>query len=97
MSDVRSNPSFDVLDEIRAACRAVAERAQFVRVDRGRISEVAQSLALDGAPHPVYDRAHHFRGEEAASRSGDQRDRRNRKHRDMLSIIRVKMCGVMAL
>jgi len=67
VSDARSEPSFNVFDEIRAACRAVAERARFVRIDRGRISEVAQLLALDGAPRPLYDRTHHFLGEEAAT------------------------------
>jgi len=65
--DASSDPAFDVFDEIRTACRAVAERAQSVRIDHARISEVARSLALGAAPRPVYDRAHHFLGEEAAT------------------------------
>jgi hypothetical protein len=56
-----------LLTEVREACRAVAERARFVRVDRERIRSYAASLPLDGAGEPVLDAAHHYLGEPEAT------------------------------
>ena len=51
-----------VLDEVRRACRVVADRARSVRIDEERIGPYARSLALATAPAPEFDRAHHFLG-----------------------------------
>ncbi|MFC2077405.1 queuosine salvage family protein [Candidatus Bipolaricaulota bacterium] len=53
----------DVFNEIRSACRAVAESAQFVRVEQERIPEYARSLPRSELRRPVYDTNHHFVGE----------------------------------
>jgi len=55
----------DVFDEIRSACRAVAERARFVRVEQGRIPGYARGLPLSALRPPGYDTDHHFVGDEA--------------------------------
>ena len=51
-----------VLDEVRAACQVVTERASHVRVDRARIPAYAASLPLDQARAPELDREHHYLG-----------------------------------
>jgi hypothetical protein len=52
----------DVLDEVRAACRAVAARARFVRVDEGRIAPYAASLPLERIAQPEHDPRAHYLG-----------------------------------
>jgi hypothetical protein len=51
-----------ILDEIRAACAAVAEEATFVRIDAARIPAYAATLARAGRETPVFDPAYHFVG-----------------------------------
>jgi hypothetical protein len=52
-----------LFDEIRAAARAVAETARFVRIDHERLPAYAASLSTAGLPEPLYDTAHHVRAE----------------------------------
>ncbi len=51
-----------LLDEVRAACRVVADRAAYVHIDHTRIQTYARSLPLDQARAPELDREHHFVG-----------------------------------
>ena len=51
-----------MLDEVRAACRAVAERATHVRIDHARIPAYAASLPLEQARVPELDLTHHYLG-----------------------------------
>jgi hypothetical protein len=53
-----------VLDEIRAACAAVAEEATFVRIDAARIPAYAATLARAGRETPIFDPQYHFVGSE---------------------------------
>ncbi|HEU5430724.1 MAG TPA: queuosine salvage family protein, partial [Thermomicrobiales bacterium] len=50
-------------DRIRAASRAVADEARFVRIDRGRLPAYAASLSTAGLPEPAYDPAHHVQAD----------------------------------
>ncbi|HET7095113.1 MAG TPA: hypothetical protein VFI22_16600, partial [Thermomicrobiales bacterium] len=52
-----------LFDQIRAACRTVAEDARFVRIDLDRLPAYAASLSLTGLPEPIYDTAHHVRAD----------------------------------
>ncbi|HEU0113086.1 MAG TPA: queuosine salvage family protein [Thermomicrobiales bacterium] len=52
-----------LFDQIRAACRAVANDARFVRIDDERLPAYAASLAAGGLPEPAYDTAHHVRAD----------------------------------
>ncbi len=54
-----------LLDEIRAACAAVAEEATLVRIDAARIPAYAATLAAAGRETPVFDPRYHFVGGEA--------------------------------
>lgn len=51
-----------VLGEVRGACRAVAERATYVRIDQERLSGYAHSLPLERARAPEHDPDHHYLG-----------------------------------
>ncbi len=44
-----------LFDEIRGACREVAEGAQLVRIDRARLRDYAISLTSAGVPRPALD------------------------------------------
>ncbi|HWQ11149.1 MAG TPA: queuosine salvage family protein [Roseiflexaceae bacterium] len=52
----------DVLQEIRVACRAVAARARFVRINEGRIPSYAASLPLERVAQPEHDPQAHYLG-----------------------------------
>jgi hypothetical protein len=54
-----------LFSQIRSAAAHVAQEAQFVRLQEERIAPYADSLSLQGLPEPVYDTAHHFRGNDA--------------------------------
>lgn len=54
-------------EEVRATCRAVADRAGFVRINEGRLESYAASLSFAGVPAPNYDLDYHFRGDPAAT------------------------------
>jgi hypothetical protein len=49
-----------ITDRIRSACRAVSERAKWVRIDAERICEYTQELPVDDAVRPTHDAACHF-------------------------------------
>jgi len=49
-------------DSVRAACRAVAERARFVRIAEGRLGAYAASLPLEQAARPAHDPRLHCLG-----------------------------------
>jgi Potential Queuosine, Q, salvage protein family len=49
-----------LFDCVRSACRGVAERARFVRIDHARMREYALSLAAAGVPPPSLDLRSHF-------------------------------------
>jgi hypothetical protein len=51
-----------LFDEIRGACREVAEGAQLVRIDRARLRDYAISLTSAGVPRPTLDPRPHFLG-----------------------------------
>jgi len=51
-----------LFDDIRTACRTVAERAEFVRIDYSRIESYARSLPLKEVAAPSLDPAHHYLG-----------------------------------
>ena len=51
-----------LFDDIRSACRTVAERATFVRIDHSRIGPYARSIPLDLVASPSLDPAHHYVG-----------------------------------
>ncbi len=51
-----------LFDEIRGACREVAEGAQLVRIDRARLPDYAISLTSAGVPRPTLDPRPHFLG-----------------------------------
>ncbi len=53
------NPS---LDEVRRACRKVADEALHVRIRRERLPEYAATLPLAQALHPVIDPERHYLG-----------------------------------
>lgn len=50
------------LDRVRRTCRAVAERARYVRIDRKRIPAYAASLPIELAEHPEHDSDSHYLG-----------------------------------
>jgi hypothetical protein len=50
------------LQEVRSACRTVAERAHWVAVDLERLPGYAASLPLEQALHPVIDPESHYLG-----------------------------------
>lgn len=54
-----------ITDEIRSGCAAVAELAEFVRINDARIGDYAATLPLDGAASPDLDADRHFIGNEA--------------------------------
>lgn len=54
-----------LLDEIRAACAAVAAEATFVRIDTARIPAYAATLARAGRAEAIFDPRYHFVGDEA--------------------------------
>jgi hypothetical protein len=54
-----------ITDQIRAACRAVAERAQFVKIDLDHIPAYAASLPLEEIAVAELDPSVHFLGREA--------------------------------
>lgn len=64
MGDVVGVGAVD-LAEVRAACREVAGRARFVRVEVGRVGEYAAGLPLAGEP-PALDPRYHHLGEAEA-------------------------------
>jgi hypothetical protein len=49
-----------LLERVRTTCKAVAERASFVHVDRDRVSPYAASLPLEQALFPEPDPVHHY-------------------------------------
>jgi hypothetical protein len=57
-----------LLDQVRRACRAVAERARFVRIDAQGLGEFARYLSsdpsrpLDSLEHPQHDPGCHYLG-----------------------------------
>jgi hypothetical protein len=51
-----------ITDRIRAACRAVAERARYVHVEHERIPEYAASLPLERIARPEHDAPTHYLG-----------------------------------
>ena len=51
-----------ILDEIRAACAAVAAEATFVRIETARIPAYAATLATAGREEPIFDPRYHFVG-----------------------------------
>jgi len=53
----------DVLDRIRSACKRVAERARFVRIEQDQIPRLAVKLLEHTALTSTYDLEHHFLGE----------------------------------
>jgi hypothetical protein len=52
----------NLFDEIRGACREVAEGAQLVRIDRARLHDYALSLMSAGVPRPTLDPRPYFLG-----------------------------------
>ncbi len=52
----------DTLDRVRAACRTVAERARFVRIDTGQIPAYAAALPLERIMRPAHDPRTHYLG-----------------------------------
>jgi len=58
-----------LLDEVRAACKTVAEHAAHVRIDYDRISSYAAALPLEEARRPGHDPRSHYlrRGEDTAA------------------------------
>jgi hypothetical protein len=52
----------DVFSQIRGACRAVAERAQAVRVDYDRLKSYAETLPVDQTAKPTHDANFHYLG-----------------------------------
>ena len=60
-----------LLEQVRRACRTVAERASYVRVDRERLSSFARFLLgdasrpLDPLEHPEHDPECHYLGHDA--------------------------------
>ena len=55
----------DVFDQIRTATAEVARRARFVHLIETQLAPYAALLAASGLPTPVYDTAHHSRGDAA--------------------------------
>ena len=55
-----------ITDQIRSACRAVSERANWVRIDTDRIAEYTRELPVADAIHPTHDATCHYldRGED---------------------------------
>ena len=51
-----------LFDEIRDACREVAEGARLVRIDRARLRDYAISLTSAGVPRPTLDPRPYFLG-----------------------------------
>jgi len=62
-----SERASDVFDGIRAACRAVAEDARFVRVEGARIPTYAETLPIERFGRPTFDADRHFVGEASAT------------------------------
>ncbi len=52
-----------VFGEVRGACRAVAERAAYVRINQERLSGYAPTLHLKEARAPEHDPDHHYLGD----------------------------------
>jgi hypothetical protein len=52
----------DILDRVRAACRTVAERARFVRIDAEKIPAYATGLPLERIMRPAHDPRTHYLG-----------------------------------
>ncbi len=52
----------DLLNQVREACQAVAERATYVRIDIERIPAYAALLPLDQIAHPEHDPHCHYLG-----------------------------------
>lgn len=50
----------DITDQIRNACRSVSERAKWVRIDSGRISDYAKELPVQTAIQPAHDAGCHY-------------------------------------
>ncbi len=57
-----------ILDRVRSACAAVAERAAHIHINHQRLAAYASALPLDAAARPEHDRASHYlgRGEDTA-------------------------------
>ncbi len=53
----------NLTDRVRAACKAVADGASFVRIDRGLAPSYAASLPLEQATVPELDPEHHYFGD----------------------------------
>lgn len=60
---------FRLLDQVRAACKTVAERATYVRINTDRIASYAASLPIEKAVLPEHDPQSHYlgRGEDTAA------------------------------
>jgi hypothetical protein len=56
-----------LLDQIRTACREVAERAVHVRIDHDRLPAYAESLPTHRITQPELDSVHHYLGEDHAT------------------------------
>jgi hypothetical protein len=54
-------------DQVRAACRQVAEQAEAVRIDVDRLPAYAASLPLDQLASPEHDPRHHYLGQGEAT------------------------------
>jgi hypothetical protein len=52
----------ELLDDVRAGCRAVAERAAWVRINHARLAEYAAELPVEQAAQPQHDPATHYLG-----------------------------------
>jgi hypothetical protein len=58
---MQSSPD-NLLQRVRAACKDVAEKAQFVRINEGRLAAYAQSLPLEQIRQPELDQSRHYLG-----------------------------------
>ncbi len=65
MMDLKTHKELDVFDQIRAACRSVANRADHVRIRADRIEAYAAGLPMDELDLPSLDADRHFVGDEA--------------------------------
>lgn len=64
MTESQEDRAGDLFDEIRSACRRVAESASSVRIDEERLRNYADDLRLHPVPEPTLDRIHHYVGDE---------------------------------
>ncbi len=61
--EVASRVEENLTDRVRAACKAVADGASFVRIDRGLAPSYVASLPLEQATVPELDPEHHYFGD----------------------------------